>query len=107
MNKGRCNKNVNKNYKVLFMITTRIKIFKGASTNLHISIGFCLLFCNSAFYILGWPGIHYVDKNDLELMNPPLPPCMVSLVLGIKPMAFCMLGNHSSNSATSEASGGS
>lgn len=30
---------------------------------------------------------------------------MVSLVLGLKTMAFCILGNNSTNSATSEASG--
>lgn len=37
---------------------------------------------------MGWPGTHYEDKDDLELLNLLLEPCTVSFVLGIKAMAF-------------------
>jgi hypothetical protein len=62
----------------------------------------CLFFKDRVSCILGWPGTHYEDKNDLDLLNLLLGPYTVSLVLGIKAMAFCTLGNCSTNS-TSEA----
>lgn len=64
-----------------------------------------LFFKDRVSCILGWPGTHYENKNDLELLNLLLGPCMISFVLGIEAMALCMLGSDSTDSATSEASG--
>lgn len=41
---------------------------------------------------MGWPGTHYEDKDDLELLNLLLGPHMVSFVLGIKALAFACYG---------------